>query len=91
MTLACSVRTAPAVNPRSRRFVATLLALWLAGGPATGCGLSEEEAVARCNEEMDPPDSECFSASAFDACVAAYQDCFSVAVFHSCPPQYACD
>lgn len=59
---------------------------------AVGCGFSEEEAIARCDQEQESHGlGTCFTAETYDSCVTAYQDCGDVSVDESaCPIVYSC-
>lgn len=75
----------------ARASLTLLAATSLVFGAACG-GFSEEDAIARCDQERAARGAEaCFNDVTYDECVAAYQDCGEdVEVAESCPPQYTC-
>lgn len=78
---------------RSLRYSGALLALGLTCGLGFGCGgFTEEEAVARCDQEQEARGGGgCFTLPVYDECVAAFQDCGDdVVIEESCPMQYSC-
>ena len=60
---------------------------------AVACGgFSEEEAVARCDQEEAARGAQgCFTAAAYDNCQAADEECGQDAeVIEECPARYVC-
>jgi hypothetical protein len=63
-----------------------------------GCtsGYSDEDAVARCDQERDArsqgQDGSCMTDAAYQACVAAFTECGDeVEVSESCPTEFDCN
>lgn len=81
------------MNSKTLRYAGALLSLSLTCGMAVACGgFSDEEAIARCDQELDARGGGgCFTLPTYDECVGAFQDCGDdVVIGESCPLSYSC-
>ena len=84
-----STRKSNSENPLGRKF-GSIIFLSLTCLTACG-GVSTEDATSEC-EGIRQRQASCFTDSAFDACVACYEDCgYDCGILESCPLQFSCE
>lgn len=66
--------------------------LLVVGAASCGSGLSEEDAKVRCDQDKTAFQSACFSDTAYEGCMACFQECGDTCVrLSTCPLTYTCD